>query len=357
MLTRPPERSPSWSRRIPRAARDSEAFARARVLAPEILAIHSRSLTRFPEGAVVSGVTRTSTGLAVVMLAPVGGRPCAVIKLPFTQGGVRALERETAALAALHANDGLGRWRELVPCPLACGNLGRQYYRVDSALDGCPVLPSLGGAHARRQLLSTAAETIDLLHRRTATTVSGGPTLAERWVEVHLQELLRHLGRRSSLTHRLERLRHELHEALAGGTFSAGWIHGDYWLGNLLFDAGESITRSPTGIVDWEASAALELALHDVLHLVLYTRRLLTGLELGHIVRDLLRGGDWSSEERVLLDRHGGWRHDRSLSERHALLLYWLRHTAVHARQQSAPVGYRYRLWEHRNVLPVLAAL
>jgi aminoglycoside phosphotransferase (APT) family kinase protein len=291
------------------------------------------------------------------MLAPVGGRLCAVIKLPVTQVGLRALERETAALATLHANDRLGRWRELLPCPLVCGNLGRQYYRVDSALDGSPVLPPLGGAHARRQLLSTAAETIDLLHRRTATTVSGGPDLAERWVDVHLRELSRVLGRRSWLTYRLERLRHELHEALTGGTFQAGRIHGDYWLGNLLFRVGESRTRSPTGIVDWEASAPLELALHDVLHLMLYTRRLLTGRELGHIVRDLLRGGDWSSEERVLMDRYGGRRHDASLSERHALLLYWLRHTAVHAWHQSAPVGYRYRLWEHRNVLPVLAAL
>jgi hypothetical protein len=37
------------------------------------------------------------------------------------------------------------------------------------------------------------------------------------------------------------------------------------------------------------------------------------------------------------------------------LLLYWLRHVALHARQQSQQVGYRYRLWERRNVEPVLA--
>ena len=45
------------------------------------------------------------------------------------------------------------------------------------------------------------------------------------------------------------------------------------------------------------------------------------------------------------------------LSDRHALLLYWLRHAALHTRQQRAPVGYRYRLWERRNLHPVLAAL
>jgi Phosphotransferase enzyme family len=200
----------------------------------------------------------------------------------------------------------------------------------------------------------TAAETIHVLHRSTATTVLGDFGLAGRWVDAHLDELSRHGGRNKPLAGGLERLRDELCDALEGITFSAAWIHGDYWLGNLLF-SGEPST--PAGIVDWDAAAPIELPLHDLLHLLLYTRRLVTGEELGQIVRRQLSGGAWSSQERRLLDRYGAWRHDGSLSDRHALLLYWLRHVALHARQQRPPVGYRYRLWERRNVDPVLAAL
>ena len=43
------------------------------------------------------------------------------------------------------------------------------------------------------------------------------------------------------------------------------------------------------GIVDWEASTAVELPLHDLLHLLLSTRRLRTGRELGHIICEQLR--------------------------------------------------------------------
>src|SRR2546430_10380749 len=97
--------------------------------------------------------------------------------------------------------------------------------------------------------------------------------------------------------------------------------------------------------------------MHDLLHLMLYTGRLVTGQELGQIVAGQLSGGSWSPEEHRMFDAYGAWRHDGSLSDRHALLLYWLRHAALHARQQRAPVGYRYRLWERRNLHPVLAAL
>ena len=43
------------------------------------------------------------------------------------------------------------------------------------------------------------------------------------------------------------------------------------------------------------------------------------------------------------------------MSDRHALLLYWLRHAATHARQQDRGDAYRYRLWERRNVCSVVA--
>ena len=98
-----------------------------------------------------------------------------------------------------------------------------------------------------------------------------------------------------------------------------------------------------------------ELPAHDVLHLLLYTRRIATGGELGEMLSHQLSGAHWSPAERAVLEQQQTWYARSGLTERQMLLLYWLRHAAIHARQQGTSVGLRYRLWERRNVLPVLA--
>ena len=152
----------------------------------------------------------------------------------------------------------------------------------------------------------------------------------------------------------LARIGAELEGALADGTFVVSRIHGDYWPGNVLFASPDHGSHQVVGIVDWDASRPDELPLHDLFHLLFYTRRLLTGQELGEIVQDHLVSGEWSAQERALLASHPLWSGDATLSQQQALLLYWLRHAAMHTRQQTSHAGWRHRLWQRRNVLPVL---
>jgi aminoglycoside phosphotransferase (APT) family kinase protein len=321
---------------------------RLRRLTREIVALHADLL---PAGPVVCVGRRTSTGIAVVKFARRGAPPSAVLKLAASPEGNDALARETQTLATLGADARLGAWRALLPMPCASGTVRGHRYRIESALIGRAATTA---PRVRASLmLRAAADTIAVLHESTATTVGGGPEVVERWVDAPLRELLRHTVPGPRSTGRLQRLRDELHGALASGSFPAAWIHGDFWLGNLLFDP----TPSPAGIVDWEAAAPLELPLHDVLHLLLYTRRLESGRELGQMLCDQLVEKRWSAAERVLLERQPAWQACGGLTERHVLLLYWLRHAAVHARQNRSPADYRYRLWERRNVRPVLASL
>lgn len=348
---------PSGPVRVPVAPRRLWRWDRAaRALAPEILAKYRESLPG-SRGAVVSHAELTSTGMAVVFLAPIGEPPCAVLKMPLTAGAVRGLERETMALEALHADDRLGEWRSLLPRPCGHGSIEGQAYRVDSPLPGrsipqrSMVTADPGGAWR------AAAETICRLHDATATKLPEDFDGAEQWVDTHLRELGSRSAWRGTMLVAAERLRDELHAALADWTGHAGAIHGDYWLGNLLFAEGGTVGETPAGIVDWDAWAPLELPLHDILHLLLHTRGLRTRRELGDLVVRQLRGPEWTSQERQVLDRWDMGNPSGSLGERHALLLYWLRQTAMHARQQPRQVGYRYRLWERRNVLSVMAAL
>jgi aminoglycoside phosphotransferase (APT) family kinase protein len=323
-------------------------LAEACALVPRVLADASPSLPRAARGSIVGRAWLTSTDMAVVMLVGgADGRPSAVIKLPLTGASARGLGRESAALAALHADARLAEWRARLARPLAAGIVSAQPYRIDAILPGRPVVV----ADVEPALEERAVEVIGVLHRATAASVAGDPV---RWIDEPLRHLERHGPPRAAVASVTRRLRAELHAAVAGRTFRAGWIHGDYWLGNLLFaETGDG----PQGIVDWEAAGVPELPLHDVLHLLLTTRRLRDGCELAAIVVDHLSGTPWPPRERRLLDRHAAPPSEGALSDRHALLLYWLRQVGMHARQQSRLGGYRYRLWERRNVHAVLTAL
>jgi Ser/Thr protein kinase RdoA (MazF antagonist) len=293
------------------------------------------------EHLAIAGAHVTSTGVAVVPMTDPGGRLRCVVKVPTTRPASRGLRREEEVLAALHSDDRLGDWRELLPRALAQATGG---FRVDAALPGVPP-----PAAAPARLVEAAAAAIHVLHRATAATATGDAARVERWVDAPLRELWPRRPRR--VRARLERLGDELHGALLGKRLETSWIHGDFWLGNLLVahDGGAVL-----GIVDWDAAAPDELPLHDLLHLLLYARRSATGAELGALVRAHLHGAPWPEDERVLLERYGGW---SELSERHALLLYWLRHAAAHTRQQARGSAPRYRLWRLRNVDRMLAAL
>jgi len=316
-----------------------------------IMLDHPEAVADWTSRPVILGAERTAAGGALVKLGLPGGEPRAILKIATTPEGKRLLDHETEVLSALHADERLGGLRELIPRPLARGTQERRSYRLDSAVRGRPVTATK--ATVTSTMLRAAVETISTLHNKTATTVTGGSELAERWVDAPLRALTHQVRRSRGRTYRFERLRDELHSALDTRTLTVGWIHGDYWLGNVLFSDAQSVG----GIVDWDASAPLELPSHDLLHLLLYTRRLVTGRELGELVCDQLRGRPWSAAERELLGDYRTALPAFPLSERHIVLLYWLRQAAAHARQQGARIRYRYRWWEQRNVLPVLRAV
>jgi hypothetical protein len=308
-------------------------LADARAFVYRILATDSGALAACGQQAVIARAELTSTEMAVVVVSPPAEPPSAVF--------------------ALHADQRLGTWRRLVPRSLASGTLEGRRYRVDSALRGGVVLDQLRKGKSRRHLLESAAKTIHVLHRTTASAVAVDERLAAQWIDAPANDLLVH-GAARGLRSEVGALRDELRAALVGQSVSASWVHGDYWFGNLLFEAGEA---GPCGIVDWDAAGGPALPLIDVMHLLLYTRRLISGRELGEIVAERLRGRHWPEEERHLLDHYGTWCHGGSVSERQLLLLCWLRHVAHHARQQGDNTTRGYRRWQSRNVRPVLASL
>jgi aminoglycoside phosphotransferase (APT) family kinase protein len=325
-------------------------LSEARALVPRIVDAEPATFSGDPREWAITHAELTSTGVAVAVLASPGRPACAVIKIPMRAGALPGMHAESRALAALHADDRIGDWRRLMPRPRATGTLHGRRYRVESALPGRVVLDHVRDRAEMSRLVDAAAETIHELHRRTTAAVNADDLLVERWIDGHVRDLTAHSHFPARVVAQLRGVQAELHAAVNGRAFSVATVHGDYWLGNVLFSGGR-----PSGVVDWDASGSGELPAIDVLHLLLYTRRLVSGQELGRIVSDQLFGGAWTQQERRLLAAHG-WRGDGSLPDRAALLLYWLRHVAHHARQEPSLTVIGDRLWERRNVRRVLAS-
>jgi aminoglycoside phosphotransferase (APT) family kinase protein len=308
-------------------------------------------LERSTEGWALRSAHSTEAGLAVLILGPPGQAPLAVLKVAHTREARQSLRRERTALAALEADDRLRRFRRLLPGILAEGEHAEAAYLLERALPGRNAASLLGAAPVERRLQTVAADAIRALHARTAVSMVAGVSRLDLW----LSEPVR-LVSRASVAARGERGRHaliqvaaDIRKTLIGRRLRVSWVHGDFWLGNVLV-ADEGGRAS--GIVDWDFAGHHELPALDVLHLLIYTRVLVERKELGRVVHDLLQGESWSPHELSLLRSCDALFERDAPYARATLLLYWLRHLASNLAQSSRYL--QSHPWLARNVEPVL---
>lgn len=267
----------------------------------------------------------SQAGVTVVMVGPPGQPPRLVLKLPHTPEGVASLRRQQAVLAALAAEPRLDGWRSLVAETVAQGTLAEQFFIVETALPGHSAAEEIHNREARECLQRSAASAIGKLHTVTAKLVTVDAPRLERWVDARLEIMdgvVSTLPAAPRYRAALERIRRELYAALSGQSIATSWIHGDFWPGNLQVD-GEG-TRV-VGLVDWERAAPDELPLHDLMHLLLFTRQQIHKRNEADIVVALGGGICWTPAERALLQAAQANLPGAVLDERPMVLLYWLR--------------------------------
>jgi aminoglycoside phosphotransferase (APT) family kinase protein len=271
----------------------------------------------------------SSMGVTVVLVGPPGQRPRAVVKLPHTPEGVASLRRQAGALATLRADPRVRQWRSLVAETLGEGHIGEQFYMIETALPGrAPRLASLDPA-TRERLQASAAAAIGGLHTSIARVGAVDAGRLARWVDAPVAVIAGVVAPLpAAARHRaaLQRLRAELHGALAGRSVATSWIHGDYWLGNVLVGGDGS---KVVGIVDWERAAPDELPLHDLMHLLLFTRQQAHLWDEADIIAALTGAIRWTPPERALLEQARAALPGHIIEERPMTLLYWLRHLAA----------------------------
>lgn len=185
--------------------------------------------------------------LTVLLFAPGAAEPSLVAKVPTTPAAVRQVRREAAALEAVAGRE-LGTVSATVPRVVEIvDHLGKPVL-VTTALPGRPMIATYHAwRHTARPAsverdFATALDWLGELHRATST---GHAELVG--ILAGLDERLCHrFGDDPELGRDLEELA-VIESRLAGRGVSVGWVHGDFWAGNLLVQ-GPDIR----GVVDWE---------------------------------------------------------------------------------------------------------
>jgi aminoglycoside phosphotransferase (APT) family kinase protein len=321
-------------------------------LLPAILATIPQCCTSsMPSSWQVHRVRRTESGMTVASLGVAGHSPAAILRLPWSADGTARLRRHNDVLVMLHRDSRLRRYSTLVPRPLAFGVLGEQSFAVEQALEGRPGTDFLLDRPVRVQLLRAAVRAIGDLHKATSTPTLITDDLLSHWIDRRfdlMMQLIAPQRSADSYATSLSQLASYIRASLRGRQLAVGWIHGDFWLGNLLTTSDGSAV---TGIVDWEWAADEELPAHDILHLLLYTRCLVEHRDLGDILCELLNGAPWPADDAALLQELQGGVFDDAAS-RALCLLYWLRHITSNIEQSMAYINHRR--WFENNVASVL---
>ena len=314
-------------------------------MAPRVLA----RLEGVPEDRWRTHAVRwTGTSVAVAVVAHPGDARRFVVNVPATAEGVASLRRQRRVLSALERDRRLRDWQAALPRPLHEGEVAGRYYCVEEALPGEQAARLVRRGQDGPALLDASARLIQGLHSRTAREDLVDGAAVEGWVELPLRRLERFAQarpRHGELRAGVDRLRHDLTAALLGRRVRLGWIHGDYWPGNIIASTEHGRV---TGIVDWDQATAGELPLHDLLHLHLHARRLARGEELGDVVVRALTDGvpEAIGVPAGVVD---AW--TDGIPPRAALLLCWLRHATLFLDSD----GHRdNRYWLRNNVERVL---
>jgi aminoglycoside phosphotransferase (APT) family kinase protein len=238
------------------------------------------------------------------------------------------------ALSYLHARDGTGRVRTLVPRVLATGRSGLADWTLESRIRGS-ALPTRADAAT----LSSCIDFLESLH-----LVPGAGDDRVSFVDCAREVAPACAASDADL---VTRIGEALDERLAD--VPRGFAHGDFFPGNVLLDAG-----GLAGVIDWDGGGPGRVPLVDLLHLVLHVEDPPRDDEWGpELVRRLLpwasAGGDGTAADYLSRVRAA----DAPLVD--LVVAYWLERTAYQLR--ARPIRWEQPDWIAANVRSPLPAM
>lgn len=252
-----------------------------------------------------------------------------ILKIAHSSEGSESLRKQLYVQSTLRRDPRLADWRHLVAEPITDGTVLGRYYVAEREIRGRSADSLPGLADRVQDIQAQAFDRIGVFHQRTARAEIVDQVLLDRWVgnriRILRRALINHTGN-DWFIDALDHLEAGLICWLQRRHVTTCWIHGDFWLGNVLVD---DESGQLTGIIDWDRAGPSELALHDIIHMLLLPRKLLSNQWGESLLASALDGDHiWNAEEESILSRSHLELGDGQMGRRIALFLYWLRHTS-----------------------------
>ncbi len=190
-----------------------------------------------------------------------------IVRIPLSPAGTKRAQQEQEALRkAREALVGAGEWPE-IPRPLLEGELERTPFFVQDALPGLPGHGMMTNRSQAARCKKLALNFLLRLHLAARSDLVLGKAEWNLHVRPIIAEGLQAMEERAGIS--AEALNQQLMRVLVGLRLPLVFRHGDYWPGNLFFDAkAERIT----GVIDWDRAQPKSLPLLDLLDTVISCR-------------------------------------------------------------------------------------
>jgi aminoglycoside phosphotransferase (APT) family kinase protein len=341
-----------WTRHVAR-----EELGRQAAFAEQLLTLLARDGQLGPDAEALS-ITSTVLTRSDVVVALIGAcgqaEPRLALKLPLTPDAERSTSDHRQVVTTLHQLPELHAFCAFVPRAVAWGDLQERPYYMETALPGVGAADLVRRQAEPASMMHDAAQLIGQLHRGTLRRRMVDEARFARLAGEDLALMRQLVGgwpEAVLLRQKLNQLEQLLHSQIAGRELPFSWTHGDFWPGNLLIQSADGVVG---GIVDWDRASADQLPLHDLLHLLAYTRKLQRRSELGEEIVSYLLPAVFGKYERALLKAAIEQLELPTSGEffRASTLLYWLRFAATNLSRY--PAFQRDSRWLKRNVFLVL---
>jgi len=271
-----------------------------------------------------------------------------VVKVARSPYGVEALRRDEVARNRIHAQQAWSAWRQLVPRTLAEHVTEDRFAVVEERLPGMPLTDRMDDA----SLMARVRGRLGDLRESTYHNVIADDMVHTWFLDpgVTVAALLRRHGHRRAAAG-VAQWANDIATSLRGTTCRVTLVHGDLWPGNILLGA-----RGRLGVIDWDQASFHDAPLHDALHLALHPIRAERRVDLGLLLKRLLVARDDDPDLSAALARSelGKSLQDTGISERDALVWYWLRHVDRMTREPGHATNPR---WISNNVVAVATTI
>ena len=314
--------------------------------------------TTYPIGAPDCWIVSTGSSVDVAILPESFTGREVVVKFTTFEPARSELEASTENVRALSAEPRLREWAHYLPTIIAAGRSGPTAYVIEECLSGRDGGSMGAETSLVNSVMSGSLSVIAELHRVTSSSQVVDERLLKALVDDPVATIRESVsaGPRHWRYLAFDLLTIQLREALSEGPVRLGWVHGDFHLGNVMFDedGGQVV-----GIIDWGRSSPEGLTSLDPFTLLITNRALGSHQELGAYIVTLLE--EWAgatndascrqdlSDLQTYVDAQGG------LGMRETLLMMWLHHVSNNLKfEQRARLHF---LWNWENVDVILDRL